>query len=192
MTGAPYLERLSEVYRGIEVAYGQVAGHYESFSCEGCQSNCCTTVFYHYTLIEALCFGNGFRALPEDRMNAAIGEARRYVEVLERNPGGETSLSLMCPVNFGGLCGVYEHRPLICRIHGVPAFLDSRRGAVERWKGCLRFQELHGGRIDREIDRTPFYTAVAELEIELRKSAGDFSRSRKTIAHMITDIADGR
>lgn len=193
MTGVPYLQRLSEVYRDIEDVYGQVAAHYGDFSCQGCSSNCCSTVFYHYTLIEALYFREGFRALPEHKMKGAIREARRYLADLARNPGRETALSIMCPVNFGGLCGVYQHRPLICRIHGVPAFLDSRgAGGVQRWKGCLRFQELYGGRIDHEIDRTPFYSAIAELEIELRKSAGDFSRCRKTIAHMIADIADDR
>lgn len=192
MIGAPYLQRLSEVYRDIGDVYDRVAGHYGGFSCEGCRDNCCSTVFYHYTLIETLYFLKGFRTLSEGRMTEAVAEARRYLAVLERNPGRETALSLMCPVNFEGLCGVYEYRPLICRIHGLPAFLDSRRGDVQRWKGCLRFQELHGAGIDREIDRTPFYSTIAGLEIELRKSIGDFSRSRRTIAHMIGDVAVDR
>ena len=41
-----------------------------------------------------------------------------------------------CPLLFGGLCLLYEHRPLICRTHGLPLLLEE--GDEKRVDCCPR------------------------------------------------------
>lgn len=187
---SPYLNRLASLYRSIDEVYAQLASHYGSFSCEGCTDNCCTTVFAHYTLIENFYFLEGFDALPAVRKKEAIERAEKYLRKLEKAEK-ETALSIMCPVNFEGLCAVYEQRPLICRVHGLPAQVSSPQKGVEHWNGCLRFQALHGDHIDLEIDRTYFYAEIAALEVDLRRDLMHFEKYRKTIAHMVDEYDTG-
>jgi len=183
----PFFDRLAKVYSDIGEEYDRLAGHYRSFSCEGCQDNCCTTVFSHYTLIEHLYFLEGFRRLQEKERADMTARAKGYAETLALHSGPAEELDLMCPVNVDGLCGVYKNRPLICRIHGLPSLLRSPRG-VQQWKGCLRFQEMHGENIDQEMDRTGYYSAIASIEADLRKDISFFHKYKKTIADMVLDL----
>ncbi len=182
-----YLDELASIYKDIDRAYDEGAEHYEGFSCEGCMDNCCKNVFYHYTLIENLYFIEGFLDLPDDISEQGIGKAKDYVKVLGKNPFKEIQLSMMCPMNFEEKCEIYEHRPLICRIHGLPAVLYSPKG-TQKWEGCWRFGEQHGDRIDFEIDRTAFYTRLASLERDLREEMSFMQKHKKTIAEMIVDL----
>jgi len=184
---APYFERLAEVYSEIDAEYDRVAKEYDNFSCQGCEDNCCVTVFYHYTLIESLYFMEGFEALPEEKKKESIGRAEEYVKELGNHPFAETGLSIMCPVNYDGLCAVYEHRPMICRIHGLPGVLHSPQKGTQKWEGCDRFKKLHGGNITHEVDRTAFYTRIAFIERDLRQEMVFMQKYKKTIAEMIVD-----
>jgi Fe-S-cluster containining protein len=181
-----HFDSLSGVFEEIGREYDRLAGHYDDFSCQGCQDNCCTTVFSHYTLIEYLYLLKGFETLPWEQKDQAKTRAEEYVRSLREHPGGETSLELMCPLNVEGLCGLYQYRPLICRIHGLPSMLRSPARGVQRWDGCLRFQELHGDAITLEMDRTGFYSRIAILERDMRQELGFMQKIKKTIAEMIT------
>ncbi|GBD98630.1 hypothetical protein BMS3Abin07_00654 [bacterium BMS3Abin07] len=184
---SPYLNRLAGVYKEIDNEYERVAGLYDNFSCEGCENNCCDTVLYHHTLIENLFLIEGFGEIDDDRKKEIISRAKDYVKELSKRPFDMTGLSIMCPMNFNGLCSIYEYRPLICRIHGLPAMLKSPQGGVQHWKGCLRFQDMHGQNISHEIDRTPFYTKIAFIEGDLRKEMVFMPNHKKTIADMVID-----
>ena len=184
---SPYFDRLAPAYKEIDTEYDKVAKHYGSFSCESCEENCCVTVFYHYTLIENLYFIEGFEALPENKRKESIKKAEDYVKELADHPFGETELTIMCPVNFDGQCIVYENRPLICRIHGLPGVLHSPRKGEQKWEGCSRFTSMHGDSITREIDRTAFYSSVAFIERDLREEMVFTQKVKKTIAEMIVD-----
>lgn len=183
---SPYLNRLSEVYDEIDHEYEKAARHYGNFSCEGCEDNCCRTVFYHYTLIENFFLVEGFGRLPDDEKKEIIRRAHDYVKSLSEKPFGETGLSIMCPLNVDGPCALYKNRPLICRIHGLPAVLESPRKGTQRWEGCRRFKET-GRNISHEIDRTKFYSLIAFIEGDLRKNMVFFQKYKKTIAEMIVD-----
>lgn len=63
---------------------------------------------------------------------------RQAVDVLDvrlrkliRRQAAEAS-SEFCPLLHEGLCLIYEHRPLICRTHGLPvAYVDYERQCIE-------------------------------------------------------------
>lgn len=179
-----YLEELYGVYREIDSAYNEVARQY-NFSCEGCEDNCCRTVFYHYSLIEYFGVLEGFDSLPEDKKKEALQRAREYVAELNRMRTKETEMKRMCPLNFEGLCIIYEYRPLICRIHGVPGVLKHPVKGTRLFGGCRRFEQLHGNENATRIDRTEFYTKIATIETRLRSEMDYMLKFQKTIAEMI-------
>ena len=73
----------------------------------------------------------------------------------------------MCPLNDDGLCGVYGHRLMICRMHGVPNALVRPDGRRIQFAGCFRAQELTQEADDVFVlDRTPLYTDLVRLEME--------------------------
>ncbi|RME64663.1 MAG: hypothetical protein D6778_07565, partial [Nitrospirae bacterium] len=88
---ANYLEELYGVYRDIDRAYQDVAQRY-NFSCDGCEDNCCTTVFYHYSLIEYFGVLEGFDALPEGKKTEALKRAKEYVAELNKLRTKETEM----------------------------------------------------------------------------------------------------
>ncbi|MEO5361234.1 MAG: hypothetical protein H7843_12425 [Nitrospirota bacterium] len=189
----PYIDKLSEIFMASDALYQKSQEHYtvggEPFSCTGCLDNCCTTVFYHYTLIEYFYLAEGLSQIADDAMAEAIVErSQAYFMEIVRNPFKTDSLRIMCPLNFDGMCVVYKNRPLICRVHGVPSSLSQPGKANQRWDGCKRFTDQHGGKeFPVVIDRTPFYSQIASLEGQLRKEMVFFQRYKKTIAEMIID-----
>ncbi len=181
-----YLDRLYEIYHEIDSAYSSAAEYY-GFSCEGCQENCCNTVFYHHTLIEYFGVLEGFDTLPEPLKEEALGKAEEYVKTLNRYRGKEEQIKLMCPLNFDGLCKIYEYRPLICRIHGLPGELNHPTKGKQPFSGCKRFEATNHKERTQIIDRTPFYTRIATLESEVRRSMDYLMKFNKTIAEMLLD-----
>lgn len=81
---------------------------------------------------------NGLIALPTDVREFILEKARRSVALLDAygldvttivsDPMGKPSDLLAgkpeapCPLLIGGVCSVYDHRPLICRVWGAPIF----------------------------------------------------------------------
>ncbi len=185
-----YLEKLSEIYDSIDREYEALQEHYNHFSCEGCDDNCCTTVFFHYTLTEYLFLVEGLEAMDKGRFDFVLQTAKAYQKEFLKNPYEYESLRIMCPLNIEGLCILYKHRPLICRIHGLPGFLESPKKGKQHWSGCLRFRHIHGEDTERAIDRTPFYTQIATLEGQVRRELVFFQKYKKTIAEMIIDFSN--
>ncbi len=179
------LKRLSETYRAIDESYAEVQAHYE-FSCKGCPDNCCATKFHHHTLIEELYLAEGLKILGESKTGDIIARA---ANVAKTHESSSEDVRVMCPVNDGGRCIVYEHRPMICRIHGVPYEL-FRNMRMEYGDGCYRFIEGKAG-IEKSfrLKRTGFYFDIAMLEKELREQRNFTGRYKKTTAEMILSIA---
>ena len=60
---------------------------------------------------------------------AIAGLNARLQAIIREQAAGS---SPFCPILFEGLCLIYEHRPLICRSHGVPvAYIDYQRQTIE-------------------------------------------------------------
>jgi Fe-S-cluster containining protein len=183
---APLLERLRFIFAGMDAAYDEAAAHY-GFSCSGCEDNCCTQRFFHYTLAEYFYLMEGVRALDGEKRAEALLRAREVTGAYEGEVERGELLPLMCPLNFGGLCSVYEFRPMICRAHGLPHRFRRPDGSYQEGGGCHRFDAEEAA--DVRIDRTGFYTELAALERELRQGIGVAGKYRRTTAQMLMDMA---
>lgn len=182
-----YLDRLSEIYRAIDRAYSEALRHY-NFSCDGCPDNCCVTKFHHHTLVEELYLAEGFKKLDEAELGVIILRAQNVAETHNSSP---EDIRIMCPLNENGLCVLYEFRPMICRIHGVPYEL-FRNFKMEYGDGCYRFiMEKENVSKDFRINRTNFYLEIAQIEREVREKLNFTGRHKKTTAEMVLSIIRG-
>lgn len=184
MTG--YLPRIAEIFEAIDKAYLEAQRVY-GFGCEGCADNCCVTKFHHHTLIEEMYLSEGFKRLGENKKKNIITSAENVVQV--HNTSAE-DVRVMCPVNEDGRCVLYEHRPMICRIHGVPYEVFKKDMTVEYGMGCYRFITEKGKDPKGfKINRTRHYIELAMLEKEIRERQNFTGRYKKTTAEMILSIA---
>lgn len=110
----------------------------ENIRCRRGCSGCCRGLF-DITLLDARLLQAGFVRLPETVRQAVLDRARpRLAELQRRWPGFSTPYLLNampdeewtempeddetpCPLlDENGLCLVYDHRPMTCRLHGIP------------------------------------------------------------------------
>jgi hypothetical protein len=178
----PYLESLNEIYQDMDSAYENVAKAY-GFECTGCEDNCCKTHFYHHTLLEYLYLIKGFKALSYDQQ-------KKIREKIAKKQN-------ICILNFDGLCILYEFRPMICRLHGIPHFFTRPDGIKIRGKACAefyaQFYKVCKEKKDNIIfDRTPFYKKMAELEKNIRKHTEINLKIKMTIRQIFTHYENNR
>lgn len=183
---------MGEIYQSMALVYDEVAEHV-GLTCQGCPDNCCDSYFLHYTYSEWAYLWEGIRALDDARLDRIMQQAKDYVQqsglLLAR---GERP-QLMCPLNDQGLCGLYTHRLMICRTHGVPATLTRPDGQHLRFPGCFRCQEIVSSTFATEsdapaMDRTILYQRLAQLETRfLGHRRGLLPKIKLTIAEMIVN-----
>jgi Fe-S-cluster containining protein len=181
-----HLEKLKMIYESMDRAYKDAAVFYD-FDCRGCQDNCCTTYFFHYTLVEYLYLLRGFWTLEQGMKEEIMKRAMVMCDPLKRD-------NYLCPLNLSGRCLLYPYRAMICRLHGLPFEVERRDGQRDEGPGCAKFEKERRlkGLPYRRIERTPFYTALANLEREIRAEIPNFRRFKKTIAEMIRDGGEKR
>ena len=163
---APFLDRFQTVLTSMDRQYGSVASDY-GFECKGCKDSCCLTLFYHHTLLECLYLYIGFRKLDRDTRHRII---QRAIDVHDHHRsaiGTGRSTRKMCPLNVDNRCLIYDYRPMICRLHGIPYELHTAAPDSYRGPGCDNFYRHCSAIPYVPFDRTPLYAAVAELEKEL-------------------------
>ena len=178
--------RLEALYDRMQRAYDQVAGTID-FTCQGCPQNCCTSYFQHHTYVEWAYMEKGVKALPKSGQDEIQARAEAYVDRAKAMLARGERPDMMCPLNVDGLCGLYSHRLMICRLHGVPHTLQGRSGDAAEYPGCFRFQETAEGRVDVPLlDRTPLYRELAALEMDfLGAKIKRLPRVNLTIAEML-------
>lgn len=188
-----FMERLKTIYQAMDKAYDEVAAYY-GCSCAGCDGNCCTSYFFHYTVAEYLYLAKGFQTLSPERQYEVRRLAREFVKERHRLQAEGKKIDLMCPLNDRGFCGLYAFRPMICRLHGVPHSYRRPDMVLVRGGGCPKLVppvvDASGRNIEksayRELDRSRFYRDLAMLEQKLRREIGFSGRIKMTIADMIT------
>ena len=154
------------------------------FQCNGCEDNCCRSLFFHHTLIEKAYLLHGFNQLSQDIKEESITRAKIYYSKTFIESGSLDSLKLMCPLNWDGMCILYKYRPMICRLHGLPHELHKPGNAIYHGPGC------DAGLFDSKkylvFDRTPFYIEMAEIEMEFLRKTHKNGRIKETVAQMLT------
>jgi hypothetical protein len=168
----------------MDAAYDLAAGK-AGFVCNGCEDNCCRTRFYHHTLMELLYLQSGLTALSagkQRRIREQALDAARRMEALER---AGRPVRVMCPLNEQGRCILYAHRPMICRLHGIPNAMRRPDGRLLTGPGCDEYYNQCGPTGGEALDRTPVYTVMADLERRLRSRLGFTGKIKLTVARML-------
>jgi len=183
-----YTQQLKELYNEMEQAYGKIATLLD-FSCTGCPDNCCDSYFLHYTYIEWLYLLEGLQALPEEQQEKIRSRARAYVSESKNDIIRGERPTALCPLNEDGLCGLYTHRLMICRLHGVPASMVRPDGQEQKFPGCFRCQELTEKLPNvPTMTRTPFFKKMVQIEQALlAEQESPPKRIKKTIADMLLE-----
>lgn len=156
--------RVAELYAVMQEKYDDVAKTL-SFTCTDCSDNCCDSYFQHHTYLEWAYLWQGLNRLSAEDLAVVKELARKYdAEEKEKVAMGERP-EMMCPLCVDGRCSVYNHRLLICRLHGVPTGLTQPDGKIMNFPGCFRCQEIteEMGVVAR-MDRTQFYQDFMQLE----------------------------
>jgi len=183
-------QAISQIYETMETEYDKVAeklGH----TCRECPDNCCDSYFLHHTYCEWAYLWQGIRTLDDSLRSRIMARATEYVkeskQLLEQNIRPQ----IMCPCNENGLCMIYSHRLMICRMHGIPATLTRPDGKYLSFPGCWRCQNIVDDRYKEEherpsMDRTRLFHQLAQLESRLfGEKRYLYPRLKLTIGDMI-------
>jgi Fe-S-cluster containining protein len=166
--GVGVFARLGNLYERMSSAYGETAAK-AGLSCEGCQQNCCYSYFQHHTYIEWSYLWRGMNELPQERRDSYLQRAHEAVRQYQHSLSMGLPPSVMCPLNDDGLCGVYKHRLMICRMHGTRNTMLLPNGDRRVFTGCYRFVDNVKDMPDElvpALDRTELYKELVQLEME--------------------------
>ena len=181
---SPFLKKLETIWADIGKKYQESADYY-GFFCNGCEDSCCYTRFYHHTPLEYLFIMKGYSTLEHEIQNQVTERALEVcAKTVEYDKTGKT-VRLLCPLNFDGLCILYEYRPMICRLHGISHQLQRPGQGIMYSPGCEAFEKQCEGKKYIKFDRTPFYVEMANLEREFRDSVGLTQKFKMTVAQML-------
>lgn len=181
----PYLDRLAVLFRQMDERYDETASKY-GFVCSGCENSCCRTRFYHHTLIEYFYLKHELESLnsTERTMIHALALEVNSRWKAHSAPAPDT----MCPLNEAGRCRLYAHRPMICRLHGLPHELNHPIKGKAKGPGCGEFVIQCGKTSYIPFDRTPLYRELADLEKSFRQETGLNVKMKMTIAEMLDSM----
>lgn len=179
-------KKIADLYQRMEEAYDKVAEEL-GFSCEGCPDNCCDSFFLHHTYIEWAYLREGLEQLPAGKIEEIRQRASRYILESERALAKGERPQIMCPLNDEGLCSLYKHRLMICRMHGVPAAMTLPDGRKMEFPGCFRCQEQVGENEEvPRVERTGLYRELVMLESDfIGNKRHMMPKVKMTIAEMI-------
>ena len=114
-------------------------------NCYGC---CITTATLPVSEVEGLDLKDGLTTLPKSVRNYVLRKADRTIRKLASSgyslenivpdSGNKAldsikgSLETECPLLIAGVCSVYNHRPILCRIWGYPMFNGNEVACCRR------------------------------------------------------------
>ena len=184
------IEEISLIYKEMESDYDEVARAL-NFSCDGCPDNCCDSYFLHHTYTEWAYLWEGMRELAEEKQQELIERAKLYILECDQAEARGERPQVMCPLNEEGRCGLYTHRLMVCRTHGVPASMRRPDGQILSFPGCFRCQKIVKKKFVHDsqaphVERTPLLQRLVAVE---RKLMGEkihlYPRVKLTIAQML-------
>ncbi len=184
-------KELVKIYTELEKGYNIIADEL-NFSCHGCPDNCCDSYFLHHTYTEWAYLWQGLQVLEDNRRAEIICRAKEYSKRSQARPAKQPRSPIPCPLlDKDGLCSLYQHRMLVCRMHGVPAEMTRPDGQSLHFPGCFRCQEIVANKYPQgknipTMDRTGLFQKMVVVESELLGEKRHLlPRVRMTIADMI-------
>jgi hypothetical protein len=181
---------LAAIYEAMEEGYDQVAREI-GLTCQGCPDNCCDSYFLHHTYSEWAYLWQGLRALEPEQRSRIEQKAVEYQKKCRQALTAGKRPQIMCPLNIDGLCALYSHRMLVCRMHGIPATMTRPDGQSMRFPGCFRCQEIVETKYSQSdqapcMDRTDLFRQMVGVESRLLGEKHHLApRVKMTIADMI-------
>jgi hypothetical protein len=173
---------LINLFDDMDKKWNGVANGY-AFFCNGCEDNCCKSLFFHHTYIEKAYLIHGFDGLDNNNKKKILARASQYFNKTFNQAQEIKSLKIFCPLNENGYCLLYRFRPMICRLHGLPHELKRAGCQSIKSPGCdagLFFDKPY-----IEFDRTPFYQQMAQIEADFRKKQNITGKIKESIAQML-------
>jgi hypothetical protein len=197
--GQPYVMKPTRqtIFRRLAALYARMEAQYQAaavelgLDCQGCTQNCCVSHFQHHTRVEWAYLWQGLKALPEEKRQIYLTRAKENLDSVQKSLAVGMTPNVMCPLNDDGLCGVYGHRLMICRLHGVPNRLSLPDGRTMNFPGCWQAQDLvkereAKGELVPVMERTPLYKELMLLERDfLGKRFGKEPKVDLTLAEML-------
>ncbi len=181
-TPLKHFQQLSDVFQAMDKAWDEIAAQYQ-FQCNGCKDNCCQSLFFHHTHVERAYLIHGFGRLDPAEKKEILDKAHAYCDATFDSETEAASKKIPCPLLLEGRCRLYQHRPMICRMHGLPHELHKPGFPVIKGPGC------DAGQFDEKdyipFDRTPFYREMAGVEMGFRTAFGKSGKVRETIAQIL-------
>ena len=172
---------LSALFDAMDKAWDEIAQTY-GFQCQGCEDNCCHSLFFHHTHVEKTYLSYGFSLLEESQRRKILARAAAYCEITFSGPN-PVSRKEPCPLLMNGRCGVYAFRPMICRMHGLPH--EIHRPGLPPLKGPGCAAGAFENRSGTPFDRTPFYREMAAVEMAFRQAQGKTGKIKETVAQIL-------
>jgi len=177
----PFFKQYEEVLAMADKVFERVKNeHSECVKCETKCSDCCNALFDLY-LIEALYindkFNKKFKDGERERLIEKSNIADRTIYKLKRKAykdleSGKDENELLtkmaeervrCPLlNDDDMCDLYEHRPITCRLYGIPISI----GGVSHTCGLSAFAE---GKQYPTVNLEKIHNKLYEISVELVK-----------------------
>ena len=171
----------------MDKAWDKTAEHYH-FQCNGCEDNCCKSLFIHHTYIEKAYILKGFQTLDNQMKSQVMENAHIYCDKTFSQENEIKSIKIMCPLNIEGLCILYDYRPMICRLHGLPHELCKPGFQSVKSPGCDAGKMAFNSKPYFPFDRTPFYQKMAAIEMDFRQTFQKTGKTKKTVAQMLVSF----
>jgi Fe-S-cluster containining protein len=173
---------LITLFNNMDKTWNKIAESY-LFQCNGCEDNCCKSLFFHHTYIEKAYLLYGFNALDQNTKETIQERAQKYCKKTFSQAREIRSHKIYCPVNEKGLCLLYKFRPMICRLHGLPHEIDRPGSFPVRGPGCDA--GMFNTKPYIKFDRTPFYRAMVQIESDYRGNINKTDKIKQSIAQML-------
>jgi Fe-S-cluster containining protein len=183
-------KEIAAIYQAMQEGYDRVSNEV-GLTCEGCSDNCCDSYFRHHTYSEWAYLWQGLHQLNPEELERIVSRAKEYIAQSAKPLAEGKHPEIMCPLHDNGLCSLYHHRMLVCRMHGIPATLTRPDGQSMRFPGCFRCQEIVKEKYEPEtdapaMDRSQLFRRLAALEASLLEERSHlYPRVKKTLAEMI-------
>jgi len=166
-----YTEFLSALTKNLD---GFFENQKDFIKCTAGCSHCCKAGHYPLTELEYEFVKIGFNKLGEEKqaqIRQSCLESYKERKLFVRNGNPINSFSYACPFLADDLCSLYEHRPLICRTHGLIARgLKGDRNF--KLPGCLEIGLNYSEVWEKELKDFSLEKAVA-LNIKSHPEAFD-------------------